>query len=58
MHKKNSRARMDPALQEPSKVVEMHSDVMHVDGKMYLGTSAELMQLTLQTPIELRVRTH
>ena len=50
-HKKvSTRARMDPALQEPSKVVEMHSDVMHIDGKMFLVTATKPMQLTLQTP--------
>ena len=43
MHKKVSRARMDPALQEPSKSVEMHGDVMHIDGKMFLITVSEPM---------------
>ena len=37
-HKKVSRARMDPALQEPSKSVEIHGDVMHIDGEMFLIT--------------------
>ena len=51
-HKKVSRARMDPALQEPSKSVEMRGDVMHIDGEKFLITVSEPMQLTLQTPIK------
>ena len=43
---------MGPALQEASKSVEMHGDVMHIDWEMFLVTVSEPMQLTLQTPIK------
>ena len=51
-HEKVIRARIDPALQEPSKSVEMHGGVMHIHGKMFLIPVSEPMQLTLQTPIK------
>ena len=43
---------MDPALLEPNKSVEMHGDVMHIDGERFLITVSEPMQLTLQNHIK------
>jgi len=50
-HKKVSRERQDPALQESSKDQKLYSDVMHIDSQQFLISVCEPLQLTLQTPL-------
>jgi hypothetical protein len=56
--KVTSRIRVDPMLRSPDKEQQMYSDVMHIDGKRFLISVTEPLNLTIQSPIESETRTN
>jgi len=50
-HKKVSRAIIDQNIVMTEKRQALTADVMHIDGQIFLVTTSEPLQLTLQCPI-------
>ncbi len=57
MHKTVGRVPVDPSLRSVQKNLKVYADVMHIDGRKFLVSVSDPLNLTLQSMIDSESRT-